>query len=628
MFQKFRHEGGNMVHTDAGMDDAFHTASNCRHYAMCKIDFLGTGVCASGLKNHYVSFYPEGRMDLYAALTKGAVPVTDQCIEIAQSCDLWGRCDYQCCFVTGMRPTRVMSALKSFVADHCNAGKAIERAGHDPWLQEIRNVVGEKWATNDRAITVTYACDPSPFAELTLPRFVIMPQSRDEISAIVKLLSEAGIPWTVRASGTNLMGLTLTSGAVIDLGRMKTIEFDEPSWSVRIGPGVSAFELQREAVQRGYRVNVGEPAALVCGSMMCMGIVSLFSTAYGASADNYINAEFIRKDGSFFTLNDKDAPNLFSYDKAGAESPGICSSLQVKLHPVTDDESGVLVPFGSLDQAVDFSKNCAVRHIGLAIGILGTEYLSSFMSPSRELSLKVKDVLSNSLGINYAVLILGDSFAMKSIKAMGNPVIDQELFRILNLGLPRLVSAGWLDLITRLTEDEPFSYLYSHGFTELASTALFPSPSLITSSFDSDLRSVYEEIYSRDDLTDLVWLNMFRITSSRIGRERSFFPFLMYLPLSRDSIEEVRRGMEKIARSSHLKSCFGFVAPVDAGKRCILEYDYFFDQTDAGEKARIVSAVSEATAFLDDISARTGTLRWVKHIFQQGYCRKENLVYA
>ena len=40
------------------MDDILKTAKNCRHYAMCKIDFLGSGVCRSGLEKHYVSFYP------------------------------------------------------------------------------------------------------------------------------------------------------------------------------------------------------------------------------------------------------------------------------------------------------------------------------------------------------------------------------------------------------------------------------------------------------------------------------------------------------------------------------------------------------------------------------------------
>ncbi|HZV81454.1 MAG TPA: hypothetical protein VFF53_04720, partial [Geobacteraceae bacterium] len=62
------------------MDEALKTARSCRHYAMCKIDYLGSGVCASGLAKHYVSYYPQGRMDLYAALAQHKVPVTDACV--------------------------------------------------------------------------------------------------------------------------------------------------------------------------------------------------------------------------------------------------------------------------------------------------------------------------------------------------------------------------------------------------------------------------------------------------------------------------------------------------------------------------------------------------------------------
>jgi len=52
------------------MNESLKTAKNCRHYAMCKIDFLGSGVCSSGLEKHFVSFYPQGRMILYEALAE------------------------------------------------------------------------------------------------------------------------------------------------------------------------------------------------------------------------------------------------------------------------------------------------------------------------------------------------------------------------------------------------------------------------------------------------------------------------------------------------------------------------------------------------------------------------------
>src|SRR5450759_5154457 len=98
----------NIDKTD-NIETPYKTAKNCRHYAMCKVDFLGSGVCASGLEKQYASFYPEGRMDLYAAIAENAIPVTEKCVEIADSCTLCGKCDYQCYFVNEMRPSKAVS---------------------------------------------------------------------------------------------------------------------------------------------------------------------------------------------------------------------------------------------------------------------------------------------------------------------------------------------------------------------------------------------------------------------------------------------------------------------------------------------------------------------------------------
>jgi hypothetical protein len=109
------------------IDNAKKTASQCRHYAMCKIDYLGTGLCPSDPKKHYVAYYPQGRMDFYDALTSGLIPVTEALLDIADACILCGICDKQCHFVTGLRPVEVMRALKERVAEHRKNGGAVFR---------------------------------------------------------------------------------------------------------------------------------------------------------------------------------------------------------------------------------------------------------------------------------------------------------------------------------------------------------------------------------------------------------------------------------------------------------------------------------------------------------------------
>jgi FAD/FMN-containing dehydrogenase len=173
-----------------------------------------------------------------------------------------------------------------------------------------------------------------------MPEYVIMPNSKEEISSIVKLLNHYKISYVVRGNGASSHGLVFSEDVVLDLNRMKTIDFDEKNWSVKAGPGVAAFNLQFEAKKRGYRVHTAEPAALVCANIMTSGLLSTFSTTYGVSADNFIDAEYIARDGSNFSLNDISSPNLFSYKNSISEHEAfaICVSVSMKLHPVTDDE--------------------------------------------------------------------------------------------------------------------------------------------------------------------------------------------------------------------------------------------------------------------------------------------------
>ncbi len=610
------------------MNNILKTAKNCRHYAMCKIDFLDTGICVSGTEKHYVSFYPQGRMDLYAALAENKIPVTEKCIEIADSCDLCGKCDYQCYFVTEMKPSLVMNALKEHIKLHLANGGEILMPEHDSVLEELKGIVGEYWATNDRAIALTYSHDPSPVAEPKMPRYVIMPNSTAEISAVVKLLNSHNIKYAVRGNGSSVMGFVMSEGAVIDLGRMKAIRFDEKNWLVKAGPGVAAFDLQKAAVERGFRVNVAEPSALVCANIMCSGIFSLFSASYGTAADNFVDAEFVGHDGEVFRLSDKSSRNLFAFKKEDSEIPGICSSVYIRLHRIFPDEGAAFVPFGSLEDALDFAREIAARRIGLAIGVLGGEYLSVFLSPTQKLAKDVKDTFRNKLKIEYIVLVIGDKYAMQCIKEMGFKYFDKNLIRILNLGLPSLTSAKWIDLVNELTGDEPFSYLGLKHFPDLAETALVPSPAQIVADVDPEIRNFYERLYSRPQMTDPIWLNMFRIISARMGREKHVLAIIIYLPIDNKLITDINTEFRRIADSHELKNDYGFITPLDDGKRCVFEYDYYIDQTDPEDKKRAQQALMEAGMMIEKYSAETGTVTWIRYIFGQGFSRKESFLFS
>jgi hypothetical protein len=609
--------------------NAHKTAAQCRHYAMCKIDYLGTGLCPSGPKNHYVTYYPQGRMDLYRALAENLIPVTEALVDAAETCTLCGICDKQCHFVTGIRPREVMKALKDHVRKHLDERKPVLKPEADAVLDRLRKITGDAWATNDPAVLFTYADDPFPLAGIQMPRYVVLPGSRDEVAAIVSLADELGIPFAIRGNGGSVFGFVFSDGIVLDMNRMRKIEFDPENWCVAVEPGVTSFDLQKEAFKRGFRVNAAEPAATVCGNIVCTGTFSTWSNVYGTAADGFVDMEFVDRKGKVFRLNDKNAPNVFAFEHAVIPSPGICTKAVVKLHPVTADEEGVLVPFSDFKAAVKFARELSRRRIALALAVLGGHYISTFLSPSRELSDRIKDVLPETLGIRYLVFAVADYYGREAIRKMAGAVIDGKLFRAIMLGLPHLVDEEIVDISRAYQGNAPlYETLFKPEMLPVVEAILRPSPETIAGSVDEDLRDFYAGLYARPEMTDMVWLNTFRIVSARMSRRKHMFAFLVYVPL--DKVEVISRIIAEFARiaAAHgIEHDYGFLTPMDFGKRAILEYDYYLDHTDAAEKKKIAEALVEIGPWLDDLAAKTKGVTFLKYVFSQGCSRKENFLY-
>jgi hypothetical protein len=606
------------------------TAAQCRHYAMCKIDFLGIGVCPPGREKHYVSYYPQGRMDLYVALVEGRIPVTEAVVEIARTCTLCGICDKQCHFVTGMRPLQVMRALRSHVDERLSSGMEVAKVREDEVLKELRAAVGQEWATNDPGVLLTYSNDPFPLAEMQMPRYVVLPGTVEEVSAVVSLANRMGLPYAVRGNGGSVFGFVFSEGMVLDMNRMKGITVDAEKWCAEVEPGVTSFELQQEAFQRGLRANVAEPAATVCGNLVCTGTFSPWANIYGTAADTFVDVEFVERDAKTFHLNDKASPNLFAFRDEVLSPPGICTKAIIKLHPLTSDEEGVLVPFSDFEPALTFARELSVRRIGLAVAVLGSHYLATFMSPTRELADKAKKVFPEVLGIRYAVSVIGDRFARDAIRKISGTVIDHRLVRILMLGLPRLLEEDCLDLIRNYEGDDPPYAVFSRPeMVPVWEAALSPSPETIAAAVDEDLRGFYVQLYSRPEMTDMVWLNMFRIVSSRMSRHKHMFAFLIYVPLAgAQVIENICQTLKDIADRLGIENDYGFLTPLDLGKRGILEYDYYIDHTLSIDKKQIGRAMLEIEPFLEGLARSHIGVKWLKYIFAQGCSRKEHFLYT
>ncbi|MFO7895853.1 MAG: FAD-binding protein [Candidatus Cloacimonadales bacterium] len=605
-----------------------HSARRCRHYAMCKVDFLGTGVCPSGRKNHFVSFYPQGMMDITAAVLENRIPVTTGLVDVANGCTLCGICDSQCYFVTELRPFGVFQALKSYVDDYLQSNDPVEIPS-DEFLNKIRAITGEKYATNDPAHLMAYSNDPFPNSFETMPRYVVVPDGTQQVSEIVKLCRREAIDYTIRGNGSSAMGFVLGRGLIIDTIRMKKLEFDIGNRAVTIGAGISAFELQKEAVARGYRVNAAEPSALYCANIMCSGLFSLFSSSYGTGTDSLIDAEFVSKAGDVFALSQRDAPNLYGFSKSEPPIQGICTQAVVKLHPIVEDESALAVPFSEMQSAIAYAKELNRRHIGLGIGVLGGEYLSTFISPTSEIAETLRQVFHKELGIEYLVLVLGNKHHLDAAREMAPLVFEQELMKALILGVSALGEDGLIQILRGMEgEAKPYEILAKPEMLPIIEAALDPSPKLLSEAVDSDLKSFYEKLYSRPELSDMLWLNTFRIVSSRMGRDGHLIVSILYLPLDNiPQVEEIHKGFQELTHNCGVRGEFGFLTPVDQGAMGIFEWDMYLDHADPEEVEKMQKAMEKLGIMVKGFAQQDPRVLWIGDVLNKGFSRKEAYLY-
>jgi hypothetical protein len=610
--------------------EATWIASHCRHYAMCKIDFLGTGLCPSGPERHYVSYYPQGRMDLCSALAWNLLPLTPALVDIANTCTLCGICDKQCHFVTGMRPTTAMKALKAQVEGWLREGRKVETVRTDAVLERLRCIVGEAWAANDPAILLTYADDPFPLKEKQMPAYVVLPSSREELFKIIELANECGLSFVVRGNGGSVFGIVFSDGLVIDMNRMKSVEIDKENWVAIAEAGATAFEVQSAAYKHGFRVNAAEPAATICGNIFCTGLFSTWSNAYGVGADNLVNAELIDCQGKVFRLTEKDSPNLFAFKNQPLSPPAaICTRAHIKMYPTSMDEEGLLVPFHDIEEAIAFARELSQRRIGLALAVLGDHYLSTFMAPTIGLAERVKAGLTRALDIEAVVFIVGDRYTREAVKSMAPVVIDNRLLRILMLGLPNLATESWNELLKGYEGNRfPYELVLREEMIPLLETVLDPAPETLASAVDEDLRDFYIQLYERPEMTDPVWLNMFRIVSSRMARHKHVVAFILYTPLEEVGlIPRINALFKEIGDRYGIENAYGFLTPIDFGKRAVLEYDYYIDQTDESDKERMALAMAELDPALEQLQADIKGLTTLPFILNQGLARKEHYLY-
>jgi glycolate oxidase len=196
-----------------------------------------------------------------------------------------------------------------------------------------------------------------------MPDLVVKPETKEQISEIVKLCNEEHIPITPRGAGSGLAGanIPIYGGIVISLERMNNIiEIDTKNLVAVVEPGVVTNDLCRIVSEKGLYY-AGYPMSVetsFIGGNVATNAGGSKVIKYGNTGHHILGLEVVMPYGEIIEYGGKRRKDSSGYNLLhlfiGSEGTlGIFTKIYVNLIPQPGKVVDLLVPFESIEKAIE-----------------------------------------------------------------------------------------------------------------------------------------------------------------------------------------------------------------------------------------------------------------------------------
>ncbi|MBT9160987.1 MAG: FAD-binding oxidoreductase [Dehalococcoidia bacterium] len=231
-------------------------------------------------------------------------------------------------------------------------------------VKELQHIVGEGWVITDEERMADYLVDetavevrPQPAGELVL----VKPASSQEVSSILKLANNEGIPVFPRGGGTGLCGgaIPTENGIILSLERMKEIAVDQDNLMAIAEAGVTLKELIEKVEQEGlfFPPHPGDQSAQIGGLVACNAGGSR-AVKYGVIRNYVKGIDAVLATGEVLRLGGKLLKNNTGYDLMhliiGSEGTlAVITRVILRLFPQLGASVTMIIPYDNRHDAIN-----------------------------------------------------------------------------------------------------------------------------------------------------------------------------------------------------------------------------------------------------------------------------------
>jgi glycolate oxidase len=205
-----------------------------------------------------------------------------------------------------------------------------------------------------------------------LPLVVVLPETTEQVVAVLRYCTEAGVKVVPRGSGTSLSGgaLPLEDAVLLAMGKFKRIlDIDMENRCAVVQPGVTNLAITHAVQDQGFYYAPDPSSQIACsiGGNVAENSGGVHCLKYGLTTNNVIGIEFVTIEGDVIRVGGK------HYDAAGYDLLGVMvgsegllgvvTEVTVRILPKPPGARALLIGFPSVERAGD----CVADIIGHGI---------------------------------------------------------------------------------------------------------------------------------------------------------------------------------------------------------------------------------------------------------------------
>ena len=204
------------------------------------------------------------------------------------------------------------------------------------------------------------------------PMVVVLPDTTEQVSQVLKYCFEQGIKVVPRGSGTSLSGgaLPLADAVLLGLGKFKRIrEIDFDNRAVVTEPGVTNLAISQAVAHAGFYYAPDPSSQIACsiGGNVAENSGGVHCLKYGMTTNNVLGCEIVLISGEVLRIGGKTAESA-GYDLMGIITGsegllGVITEITVRILQKPETARALMVGFAEVEAAGE----CVAQIIGAGI---------------------------------------------------------------------------------------------------------------------------------------------------------------------------------------------------------------------------------------------------------------------